>query len=205
MDGQRQRSVRRRRRKNRNNGSEKADVILIAARRPNSPVLRASKSRVGIAASASPQRQPTSGVRPSSPAQPGPASPGLVRPAAESRRSARIIRLEFGGGDDVERQRQRLIDRLLASEGRVAISRAADEYRQAGFEFPVEQEVQLKLLEHIDESCARSAIEALKALLEKERPIKKPVFEQRLRRLEEYGEDAATRDAAASLRRAIRW
>jgi hypothetical protein len=105
----------------------------------------------------------------------------------------------------VERQRQRLIDRLLASEGRVAISRAADEYRAASFEFPVEQEVQLKLLEHLDETCARSAIEALKALLERERPIKKPVFEQRLRRLEEYGEDAATRDAAASLRRTIRW
>jgi hypothetical protein len=41
-------------------------------------------------------------------------------------------------------------------------------------------------------------------LLEKERPIKKPVFEQRLRRLEEYAEEAATRDAAASLRRVIR-
>jgi hypothetical protein len=204
MDGQRQRSVRRRRRKARNNGREKSDVILIAARRPNSPVLPGTRGRSGIAASASPQRQARVGAgllpapTPSLPLTP-------ARSAAESRRSARIIRLEVGGHDDVERQRQRLIDRLLTSEGRAAISRAADEYRGAGFKFPVEQEVQLKLLEHLDENCAREAIETLKALLENERPIKKPVFEQRLRRLEEYGEEAATRDAAASLRRTIRW
>ena len=203
MDGQRQRSVRRRRRKARNSGREKSDVILIAARRPNSPVLPSGRGRSGIAASASPQRQ--AAVSPGShPAPPPLGRLAPARSATESRRSARIIRLEVGDHDDVERQRQRLIDRLLASEGRVAISRAADEFREAGFEFPVEQEVQLKLLEHLDENCARAAIETLKALLEKERPIKKPVFEQRLRRLEEYGEEAATRDAAASLRRVIR-
>jgi hypothetical protein len=199
MDGQRQRSVRKRRRKTRADVREKSEVILIAARRPNAPVSMAAKAR--IAASASPQRE-ASLTRETSASQPPP-SPS--RPAPEPRRSARIIQLPTGNSDDLERERQRLLERLLSSEGRVAISRAANEYRAAGFTFPVEQEVQLKLLEHLDEECARAAIVALEELLDLEAPIKKPVFEQRLRRLEEYADEAATREAAASLRRTIRW
>jgi len=200
MDGHRQRSGRRRRRKTRVDAQERSEVILIAARRPNAPVSAAARGRIGIAASASPHRAANVGTQATAHAS---ASPS--RPAPEPRRSARIIELNAGNSDDVERERQRLIERLLASEGRVAISRAADEYRAAGFTFPVEQEVQLKLLEHLDEECARAAIVALQALLDKERPIKKPVFEHRLRRLEEYADEPATREAAASLRRAIRW
>jgi hypothetical protein len=201
MDGQRQRSVRRRRRKTRADAREKSEVILIAARRPNAPVSAAARGRVGIAASASPHRAANTGTQETAPR----ASVSPSRPPSEPRRSARIIEHHAGHGDDVERERQRLIERLLASEGRAAISRAADEYRAAGFAFPVEQEVQLKLLEHLDEECARAAIVVLEALLDKERPIKKPVFEQRLRRLEEYADEPATREAASSLRRAIRW
>jgi hypothetical protein len=201
MDGQRQRSGRRRRRKTRADTQEKSEVILIAARRPNAPVSVAARGRVGIAASASPHRANSVGT----PTTDARASASPSRPAPEPRRSARIIAINAGNGDEGERERQRLIERLLASEGRVAISRAADEYRAAGFAFPIEQEVQLKLLEHLDEECARAAIVALEALLDKERPIKKPVFEQRLRRLEEYADEPATREAASSLRRAIRW
>ncbi|MBN1612523.1 MAG: hypothetical protein JW940_38185 [Polyangiaceae bacterium] len=201
MDGHRQRSGRRRRRKTRADAQERSEVVLIAARRPNAPVSVAARGRIGIAASASPHRAANVGTQ----ATAARTSVSPSRPAPEPRRSARIIELHAGNSDDVERERQRLIERLLASEGRVAISRAADEYRAAGFAFPVEQEVQLKLLEHLDEECARAAIVALEALLDKERPIKKPVFEQRLRRLEEYADEPATREAAASLRRAIRW
>jgi hypothetical protein len=92
----------------------------------------------------------------------------------------------------------------MGCEGRGAISRAADEYREAGFDFPREQEVQLQLLEHFDEERARDAIAVLADLLVDQPPIKKPIFEQRLRRLEEYADEPATREAAASLRRGIR-
>lgn len=201
MDGQRQRSVRRRRRKTRAETREKSEVILIAARRPNSPASANARGRTGIAASASPHQTKKAGLVASLPY----AAPSPSRPAPEPRRAARIITLPTGSSDQLERERQRLLERLLASEGRVAISRVADEYRAAGFAFPMEQEVQLKLLEHLDEECARAAIVALESLLGKERPIKKPLFEQRLRRLEEYADEAATREVAASLRRTIRW
>jgi len=92
----------------------------------------------------------------------------------------------------------------MGCEGRGAVSRAANEYREAGFDFPREQEVQLQLLEHFDEERARDAIAVLAELLEDQAPIKKPVFEQRLRRLEEYADEPATRAAAARLRRGIR-
>jgi hypothetical protein len=109
-----------------------------------------------------------------------------------------------GDADERERQRQRLLDRLMAAETRGSISRAADEYLQGGFEFPIEQPVQLQLLEHFDESKARQAISVLAQLLGKEAPLKRPILEQRLRRLEEYADEAPTRDAAAELRRALR-
>jgi hypothetical protein len=109
-----------------------------------------------------------------------------------------------GPSDEAERQRLRLLDRLIASDGRMAITRAAREYRQAGHEFPVEQQVQLQLLEHFDEELAHRAIEELARLLELEPPLKRPVLEQRLRRLEENAEDGRTREAAAALRRALR-
>jgi len=84
------------------------------------------------------------------------------------------------------------------------ISRAADECRRAGVEFPHEQAVQLQLLEHVDEGLARDAIAALGQLLSAEAPAKRPVLEQRLRRLEDTSDEEATRSAAAELRRALR-
>jgi len=102
------------------------------------------------------------------------------------------------------RERERLLARLLASEGRSAITRAADEFRRAGFDFPAEQPVLLQLLEHLDEAQARSSIGALTELLLREPPHKRPVFEQRLRRLEDGADEEATRQAAAELRKALR-
>jgi hypothetical protein len=120
------------------------------------------------------------------------------------RRAARIVQVNASGPDDREKQRLRLIERLLTSEGRIAISRAANDLRLAGFEFPLNQDVQLQLLEHDDEGLARQAVLQLALLLQSERPIKLPVFSQRLRRLEDVGEDPQTRKAAADLRRLIR-
>ena len=120
------------------------------------------------------------------------------------KRAARIVQVAQGERDEQEKKRLRLLQKLMVSEGRGAISRAAEEYRDAGFEFPEEQYVQLQLLEHFNEAHAREAVGVLSRLLEKEPPIKRPVLNQRLHRLEEYADEASTRDAAAQLRRTIR-
>ena len=106
--------------------------------------------------------------------------------------------------DARERERQRLLAALLTSEGRIAISRAADKLQSSDIAVPTEQPFQLQMLEHLDESKARQAIGAIAARLQREAPHKKPVMDQRLRRLEEHGEDVCTREAAAALRRALR-
>jgi hypothetical protein len=120
------------------------------------------------------------------------------------RRPVRIVQVQTTGPDDREKLRLKLIDRLLRSEGRVAITSAARELESAGFDYPIAQDVQLQLLEHFDENRAHQAICQLTLLLNEETPIKRPLFEQRLRRLEEFAEDAETREAAANLRRTVR-
>lgn len=118
------------------------------------------------------------------------------------RRPARIV--SSPSVDVSELERRQLLTRLLESEGSVAITRAAKAYRKGGFDFPNEQLVQLTLLEHSDEDEVRSALDVLSALLDEEPPIKLPVFEQRLKRLEEAAENPETRACAAELRRALR-
>jgi hypothetical protein len=125
-------------------------------------------------------------------------------PSAAPRRSARIVATSSRNADSAEAERQRLLARLLASEGRAMISRAADECRRAGIEFPLEQRVQLQLLEHVDEALARDALVALGRILSAEAPLKRPILEQRLRRLEDSADEEATRSAAAELRRSLR-
>ncbi len=216
MDGQRHSfGATRKRRHPKHNGPPKAEPILIAARRPDAPPARPPRRL--IAASASPRGN---GSRASA-APPGENHHGNINGKGHNghftetglnpangidaqRRAARIVHVNASGPDDQEKQRLRLIERLLTSEGRVAISRAANDLRLAGFEFPLNQDVQLQLLEHNDENLARQAIVQLKVLLESERPIKIPIFSQRLRRLEEVGEDPLTRKAATDLRRLIR-
>jgi hypothetical protein len=124
--------------------------------------------------------------------------------APAPRRAARIVAAPSRDGDASLRERERLLARLLKSEGRSAITRAADEFRRAGFDFPAEQPVLLQLLEHLDEAEARTSIGTLAELLLREAPFKRPVFEQRLRRLEDGADEEATRLAAAELRRALR-
>lgn len=120
------------------------------------------------------------------------------------RRAARIVAAPSRDGDAQLRERERLLARLLASEGRSSITRAADDYVRAGFDFPVDQRVQLQLLEHLDETLARASLGALAEILAREPPLKRPIFEQRLRRLEDSAEEEATRKAAADLRRQLR-
>ena len=223
MDGQRHSfGAARKRRRPKHNGPPKAEPILIAARRPDAPPARPPRRL--IAASASPRAnsiraaalgervdghvngngQSNNGTAHNGAAHSRDATVSPINGVEAQRRAARIVQVNAAGPDDREKQRLRLLERLLTSEGRVAISRAANDLKLAGFEFPLNQDVQLQLLEHNDENLARQAVVQLKVLLETEKPIKLPIFSQRLRRLEEVGEDPLTRKSAADLRRQIR-
>lgn len=100
-------------------------------------------------------------------------------------------------------ERQRLLGKLLGAEGRPHITKAANEFIGAGFSFPEDQDVHLKLLEHSDEERVRDALSALSSLLNGELPKRRAVLESRLRRIEEYAEDETTRAAAMKLRRQV--
>jgi hypothetical protein len=124
-------------------------------------------------------------------------------PSAPAKRGARIIRGSTTQ-DDAELERRQLLARLLNSEGPAAVTRAANAYQKSGFTFPEEQLIQLKLLEHSDETQVCRALDVLTALLDQQSPIKLPIFEQRLKRLEEGAENPETRRRAGDLRRALR-
>ena len=123
---------------------------------------------------------------------------GVVR-----RRTVRIVKVSDNVLTQSNREQQ-LLDRLVRSQGRGAISRAADDLWESKFVAPKRQEVQIQLLEHENEHRARDAVFVMAELLQRESPIQRPVLDQRLRRLEEFAEDPITRDAARALRRSMR-
>ncbi|MBM4359676.1 MAG: hypothetical protein FJ096_16355 [Deltaproteobacteria bacterium] len=111
-----------------------------------------------------------------------------------------------------EQERQRLLGRVLTAEGRPSITRAVDEYLAGSFELPRTQPVWLQVLEHRDEARVAEAIATLRAILVEPvpgprlgegsaSPERRAVLESRLRRIEELADEAATREAAAELRR----
>lgn len=173
------------------------DPVLIAARRPGSPRLEKPSRRMK-AASARPRSLDETASLDETPSQPLVLEAGLPK-----KREARIVQRREDTIDESEQLRRRLLAQYLQSEGRSNITRAADKYLEAGFEIPVEQEAQLKLLEHFDEARVRNAIGVLKDLLQTDEPQKLPLFRQRLRRLEDYADELATREAAADLRRTL--
>jgi len=119
------------------------------------------------------------------------------------RRAVRIVKVSDNVLTQSNREQQ-LLDRLVSSQGRGAISRAADDLWECKFVAPKRQEVQIQLLEHENEHRARDAVFIMAELLQREAPIKRPVLDQRLRRLETSAEDPITRDAAGALRRSMR-
>jgi len=138
----------------------------------------------------------------------GGAGSELERPNATGRvdvrrRVARIVKAAEQAAAPDNRE-QRLLERLMRSQGRVAISRAANDLWEGKFKAPRQQEVQIQLLEHENEHRARDAVFVMAELLQRESPVQRPVLDQRLRRLEEFAEDPITRDAARALRRSMR-
>ena len=126
---------------------------------------------------------------------------GEATSAAKS--SGRIVLAPPPSSDPKTAERQRLLGKLLVAEGRPQISKAANEFLRAGFTFPDEQDVQLQLLEHNDEDHVLTAIDSLHALLVGELPKRRAMLESRLRRIEQFAEEPATREAAERLRRSV--
>lgn len=137
------------------------------------------------------------------PAPPEARSSDSPRGEGVRRRAVRIVKATDAALSPGNREQQ-LLDRLVRSEGRGAISRAANDLWESKFVAPKRQEVQIQLLEHENEHRARDAVFAMAELLQREAPIKRPVLDQRLRRLEQSAEDPITRDAAGALRRSMR-
>jgi hypothetical protein len=196
MDAQPNRNSRRRkRRKNQNRKpAAKIEPVVVAARRPDSPRLEKPTRRMK-AASAKPRalREDVAVAVTKEP----------IVEAPKKRRDARIVQRKEDEIDDTERTRRRLLSRYLAAEGRAAITHAADAYFKEGFELPLEQDAQLKLLEHFDEARAGQALSALTTIFEEDDPIQLPILRQRLRRLEDHAEDVSLRSAATELRRRL--
>ena len=122
-------------------------------------------------------------------------------PASKS--GGRIVLAPAPQTDARGAERQKLLNRLLVAEGRPGVSKAADAFLAAGFTFPEEQDVYLQLLEHANEEHVRGAIDVLDGILAGELPRRRAVLESRLRRIEQFAEDASTRTAAERLRRRV--
>ncbi|HHH28703.1 MAG TPA: hypothetical protein ENK57_10220 [Polyangiaceae bacterium] len=128
------------------------------------------------------------------------------RRIAPKRTGAKLIAGPVGPADPKEAERERLLHRVLAAEGRPSISNAVDDYVDAGFDFPRMQDVWLQMLEHRDEGRVAMAIERLSDILddEGEVPKRRAVLESRLRRIEEYADERATQNAAGRLIRLLK-
>jgi hypothetical protein len=125
-------------------------------------------------------------------------------PTPARHESVKLVTVPRAAEDDPrKREREKLLGRLLGAEGRLAVSKAADEYLRAGFELPQEQEVLLQLLDHAEEERVRHALSGLTRVLDDQQPKRRTVLESRLRRLEDSAEDEATRDLTKALRRKL--
>lgn len=131
--------------------------------------------------------------------------PEAVLPVVEERRPvvvkrvARIIAVPLPSSDPKEQERQRLLGRMLTAEGRLAVTRAVDEFLARGHALPQVQGVWLQVLEHRDEARVAEAIERLQMILAEVPVERRAMLESRLRRIEAFAEEPSTRAAAGGL------
>lgn len=196
MDTQSNRYGRRRRRKKPSDKKklEVVEPVIVAARRPDSPRLEKTTRRMKAASAKPRAERDAGGVHPQR---------VVEKLEPKRRRDARIVQRKEEDIDEKEQLRRRLLSQYLSSEGRAAITRAADNYLDAGFEMPREQAIQIRLLEHFDEARGFSALKVLQELLSLDEPEQVPILKQRLQRLEEYAEESATQKLAGELRKIL--
>jgi hypothetical protein len=122
---------------------------------------------------------------------------------AGAKATGRIVLAPPPQADPRAQERQKLLGKLLLASGRPGISKATNDFLRAGYTFPMEQDVYLQLLEHTDEARVQEAIDALSGILAGELPKRRAVLESRLRRIEQFAEESATREGAERLRRQV--
>jgi hypothetical protein len=127
-----------------------------------------------------------------------PKQAAIAEPPPAAERSKKVVSVP-SREDPRGPEREKRLAKLLAAEGRAAVTKAADDFTGAGFELPGEQESMLKLLDHDRDAQVRWALEGLARLLDAEPPHRRKVLEARLRRLEESADDAEVRALAGSL------
>lgn len=154
----------------------------------------ASQHRAALEALFSPKKEPEA-------QDDGKGRGRMVREAGKG--PGRIVLTPPAQSDPHALERQKLLAKLLLASGRPGISKATNDFLRAGYTFPVEQDVYLQLLEHTDEERVQEAIEALSGILVGELPKRRAVLESRLRRIEQFAEEPATRQAAERLRRQV--
>ena len=132
-----------------------------------------------------------------------PKSEAEDKPVLLPKTAARIVLPPNPDADPKHAERRKLLGKLLAATGPASISKAADLFLAAGFTFPDDQETHVQLLEHVDEERVRESISKLTNIFAGEMPKRRPVIEQRLRRIEDQADEQETRDAAAALRRML--
>ncbi len=125
------------------------------------------------------------------------------KPVVLPKTAARIVLPPNPDADPKHAERRRLLGKVLTATGAASITRAADAFIAAGFTFPEDQETHVQLLEHADEERVREAIAKLAAIFAGELPKRRPIIEQRLRRIEDQADEQDTRQAAAALRRML--
>lgn len=132
-------------------------------------------------------------------------APAAIEPKLTKLFQTKIVVPKAPSTDPRVIERERLTAQLLAAQGRPAVTRATEVLLGAGHEIPDTQEAHLQILEHSDEARVRASLAALDAMFSsnREQVKRRPVLEQRLKRLEEFAEEPATRDAAAALRRKL--
>lgn len=118
-------------------------------------------------------------------------------------RMPKVVEAAVPEGEVVPSRRQDQLRKILAASSTKAISDSIEAFLNAGHTLPDDQEVFLQMLEHRNEERVRDAIGQLERLLMGQLPKRKPVLVQRLKRIEEHAEEAATRDAANQLRRKV--
>jgi hypothetical protein len=131
-------------------------------------------------------------------------APKTAAPPPEPKREVKLVRGPARSDDPKKAEREKLLGKLLAAQGRPAVSKAADDYLRAGFELPRDQEVQLQMLEHADEGRVQDALRVLLEILDEEPVKRKTVLDSRLRRLEDCAEEAETRELTSELRKLLR-
>ena len=123
--------------------------------------------------------------------------------SVQTKTPARIVLPPNPEADPRNAERRLLLGKFLTATGSGSISKAANAFLAAGFVFPEDQETHVQMLEHEDEHVVRDSIVKLSSILAGELPKRRPVIEQRLRRIEEQADGDSIREAASALRRML--